>query len=147
MELMKLFSTILLVQLFYAMSITLLISTMPVDTEYLTDPFSDVSQRVDLNGTINQVQSGLESQTKLPLIEFGAILFYSGNILIDLLLNFAFAIPQMIGFVVYGITSIFNFPTIIVSTVQAFASGVIILLYFISLIQLLMSIRSGRGIT
>jgi len=147
MDMMKLFSTIIMVQLFYSFAITTVVYSMEDELQLQSLPYYDADQKMDLNYTVNQVQSNIDSQTKLPLIEFGALLFYSSNIILDLLLNFAFAIPQMIGFIVSGMCALFAFPVSIIATVQAFASGIIILLYFISILQLIISMRSGRGIT
>ena len=54
------------------------------------------------NGTINIVtlastmQSGVTNQQNVPLLAFGALIFYSANIIVNLMLNFFTAIPQMI---------------------------------------------------
>lgn len=143
-EIMKLFTAIIIVQLFYSFSITILAYSMPVDSLNYIDSFSDVADNINLDDTATQVQDSIESQTNIPVIELGALVFYSGNILIDLLLNFAFAIPEMIGLVINGIGMILNLDSFIFMTVEIFAGVVVTILYFLGLIQLLTGIRSGR---
>lgn len=146
MGMMSLFKTILLVQLFYAFSITLLVYTMPADSLNYVTGFSDITQTVDLQNTATLVQDSITDQTNIPVVELGSLIFFSGNILIDLLLNFAFAIPEMIGMIINGLMLLINIDSQLFAVVQLFASVVVTVLYFIGIIQLLTSIRSGRSI-
>lgn len=143
-NIMGLFKVMILIQLFYSVCITLLAYGIPSDAINYVTSFSDITERVDLESVTSNVQTSLESQTNIGVIELGALVFYSGNILIDLLLNFAFALPQMFGLIVHGISTLFNFDSFIYVYIQLFASSAILVLYFISLIQLLTGIRSGR---
>lgn len=136
-----------MVQLFYAFAITLLVYGMPVDSiDYVTS-FSDVTNTVNLNNTGQLVQESLERQTNIPVIELGALVFYSGNILIDLLLNFAFAIPEMIGMMVNGLQQLLNIDSRMFATVEMFFAVLMVAFYFLGIIQLLAGVRSGRSIT
>lgn len=143
-EVIDSFKVIITVMLFYSVAITLITYAMPVETlDYVTS-FSDVANTIDLNGTSALVQDSLTRQTSIPVVELGAMVFYSGNIIIDLLLNFAFAIPQMISLFIYGIFELINVDTEINAIIQIFASVAVLVWYIISLIQLLTSVRSGR---
>ena len=73
------------------------------------------------------------------------IFFYSGNILIDLLMNFFFAIPEMIGLLVVGMQTLFNIDGYFYAMIEGFAGVVMTSLYIIGLLQLLNTIR-GRGV-
>ena len=140
------FKTIMLVQLFYALAISMLVYSMPADTLTHVTSFSDVTDTVNLNSTALLVQESLESQTEIPIIEIGALVFYSGNIMIDLLLNFAFAIPQMIGMLFNGIQRLLNIDGYLFAAVELFFAVLMVAMYFIGIIQLLTGIRSGRTI-
>lgn len=142
-----LFKTIILIQLFYSFGITTLTYSLPEDTLNYVSGFSEITETVNLENTAAEVEESIRDQTNIPAIELGALIFYSGNILIDLLLNFAFALPQMLAMLVNGIMMLFSINSQIFITVQLFASVLIITIYFISLIQLIASIRSGRVIT
>lgn len=129
---------------FYSVSITLITHYLPSDAQVQISSFTNVGAGVNLNDTASQVQGSLDQQLNLPLVEVGALVFYSGNILLDLLLNFVFAIPQMIGLLITGLCNLVNIPSFIGMTVQVFASVVLVVLYIIGLIQLVTSVRSGR---
>lgn len=143
-SMLTLFKTILVVQLFYSFCITLLIYAMPASAISYVTGFSDSSGQFSLETVSAEVQNSLESQTNIPVIELGAMVFYSGNIIIDLLLNFLFAIPQMLGMLINGIMLLINVDTYIFAVVEMFASVIISVLYLIGLMQLLVSVRSGR---
>lgn len=144
MEMMNLFKVIIVIQLFYAISISLIVYSIPSESlDYVTS-FSDLSEDIDLEGVGSQVQGSLEEQTNIPVVELGALVFYSGNILIDLLLNFAFAIPEMIGLVINGLSLLLNLDTFIVAYVELFASVLVIVMYFVGILQTLINVRSGR---
>ena len=138
------FKVVILVMLFYSFGITLFTYALPSDSLSFVTGFSDVSSSFDLETVGNEVQSSLESQTNIPVIELGALVFYSSNILLDLLLNFAFAIPQMFGMLINGLMLLFNVDSYLFAVVQLFASVVMVVLYFIGLMQLVTGIRSGR---
>ena len=139
------FKGILIVQLFYAFAITILVYSMPVDSLNYVTAFSDIgTNSFTLEDISDDVQSSFEQQNNIPVIELGALLFYSGNILIDLLVNFVFAIPQMIGLLINGILLLFNVDSFVWATVELFSSVVIVVLYTIGMMQLLTEVRSGR---
>lgn len=135
---------IVLVQFFFALGITLLTYTLPADTLNYVTGFSEVGLSLDFETTTAQVQESLDQQTNIPVIELGALVFYSGNIILDLLLNFSFAIPQMFTLLLQGIMIIVGVDSQIALTVQLFISALVLTLYFIELIQLLTGVRSGR---
>lgn len=146
-NMMDWFKVILVIQLFYAFVITGLVYVLPVDTLGYVGGFSDVANQVDLEGITSQVQDSLERQTNIPVVEIGALVFYSGNIIIDLMLNFAFALPQMLGMLVNGVMLLFNVDSYIFAIVQLFSSAVVTVMYFLGIIEILLSVRSGRSLS
>lgn len=144
-NMMGLFKAIIIVQLFFAFSITLLVHAMPEENLTYVTAFSDVTDSIDLDTVTTDLENSMQSTLDIPVIELGALVFYSGNILIDLMLNFAFAIPEMITMILNGIMMLFSVDEFMFAYVQLFLSAVIMAIYFISLIQVLIGIRSGRG--
>ena len=144
MKIIDLFKLMMIVQLFYAFAITGISYALPDNSKNYVTSFSDITETLNLEGMSSDIQDSVETQTNIPVIELGALVFYSGNILIDLLLNFAFAIPQMIGMLINGILFLINVDSFIFALVQLFASVVIMVIYFLGLIQLITGIRSGR---
>lgn len=141
---MNLFVTIVIVQLFYSFAITSVSYAMPEDSLNFVSAFSDIANDINLENVSVQVQDSIESQTNIPIIELGALVFYSGNILIDLMLNFAFAIPEMIGLLTNAFLMLLNVNSYIWALVQLFASVVVTVMYFIGLMNILIGVRSGR---
>lgn len=146
-NIMNTFIAMIIMQMFFAGSITLYTHSLPEDTLIYVTSFSDISDEISLESTATEVQDSLDSQTNMPLIDVGALVFYSGNIIIDLLLNFAFAIPEMLTLVMQGMMSIFiGIDSFIMVTIQAIFSVIVMLIYFLGIINLVASIRSGRQI-
>jgi len=141
---MNVFKVILIVQLFYAVAITFLVYSMPVDSLQYVTGFSDITGDISLEGVASDVQDSVQAQTEIPVVELGALVFYSGNILIDLLLNFTFAIPQMLIMVVNGVAMLFSIDSNLLNTLQLFISVLVVIMYSIGLIQLITGVRSGR---
>lgn len=144
------FKSVLWVMLFYSVAINIIIYSLPAGAINYADFFTDTIDESNLNynSITADVQSGLDQQSNVPLIEVGALVFYSGNILVDLILNFVTAIPQMIGLLINGITSLFGngIDATVLGLVQGFATAAVTIFYILGLINLTTGIRSGRVI-
>jgi len=147
MNIMDGLKTVLLVMLFYSFAITLISYAMPADARNYVTSFSEISSSLTLESVNSEVQDSLQAQSSIPVIDVGTLIFYSGNILIDLILNFVFAIPEMIGLLVNGIMMIFNIDSYFFAIVEIFFSVIVIIIYFIGLMEGLTALRSGRAIT
>lgn len=98
-------------------------------------------------GAVNiaeDIQSTTQSQLNIPLIDLGALVFYSGNILIDWIVNFFTAIPSMVTLLLALFGMLFSIDSFIMAQIKLGAYSLVILLYFASLIKMAISIRS-RG--
>jgi hypothetical protein len=147
MQGMAMFKTVLWVMLFYSFAINVYIYALPAESINYVTPMSDtITTDIDVNNISLEVQSAVDRQTTIPIIEVGALVFYSGNILVDLFLNFFFALPEMVGFIIVGITSIFSINVEIVAIVQGFATAAMIIFYFLGILQFITGVRSGRVI-
>lgn len=144
MDMIKLFTTMIILQLFYSFSITAIAYGLPENAKSYAFTYSDITNKINVNSTSTYIEKNVRSQTKLPLIELGALVFYSGNLLIDLILNFAFAIPQMVTMFINGLMILINVDPYLSNLVELFSTGIISVLYFIGVVQLLVGIRSGR---
>jgi len=133
----------LLVMLFFSVAMTLLAHALPDDSlKYISD-YSGGSRNLDT--MYNDVEDSLNVQTNIPIIEVGALIFYSGNFIVDLILNFIFAIPEMLGLLIHGIMIILNVDSYLFMVVEAFASIAIFIFYVVSIIEMLANLRSGTG--
>lgn len=147
MSMLTFFKYLILVQAFYAVSITMLSYTIvdSANPDYI-DIFRSPSESINLVNVTDQLQGSLERQTNIPVIDVGALVFYSGNIVLDLLLNFSFALPQMLSMLVSGVGMIFGVDAFIMVQIQLFITIFISAMYLFGLLQLITGLRSGRFI-
>ncbi len=135
--------------IFFSSSMTVMTYTLAyigdVDANSYTDIFSSVSTEYSKKNITDTMTSQIQSQKQIPLIEMGALLFYSGNFMIDLCFNFIFAIPQMIGLILSGVALLFNVDPDLMYMLQVYLMGVMGMLYIISIIQMIMGIRTQSG--
>jgi hypothetical protein len=143
---MQLVKIIIVVQLFYAFAITALVYNLPVGTQGFFETFNPPDASLNIVAQTNEIESSVRNSLDIPVVEIGALLFYSGNIVLDLLLNFIFAIPQMIGMLINGFTVLFTLDNQLVIYLNAFTYALTVAWYMIGLLQLLNSIRSGQGV-
>lgn len=146
------FKTMILVNLFFAVSITIFahgLEAMSSSSLAHITTYQALGDRLGLEDVGEEVESGLERELNVPLLDIGALVFYSGNILIDLLLNFAFAIPQMLLLLTHSFGTLFNIDTtgFFLGQIQLFAGVIFGIFYIFGFVQLLLGIRSGRTIT
>jgi hypothetical protein len=147
---MGLLLIIIIVQGFYSLSITLIaynFNSIGEPAKSYAEKYGiSASNTNELQSISDKLESALTRQSSIPLIEVGALVFYSGNIILDLLANFAFAIPQMIGMITNGLSSLLSMDTNLWLPVQLFFSIIIVAVYLIGILQLVTGIRSGQGI-
>ncbi|QGH73200.1 MAG: hypothetical protein [Siphoviridae sp. ctjeG17] len=138
---------ILVVQAFFAFSITMLSYALPDTAVNHIAIFTDQSGNLDLASVNQDFKQSLSEQRNIPIIDMGALVFYSGNFILDLMLNFAFAVPQMIAMLINGFSLIFGgIDTTILAMIQTFLSLLIGTLYMVGLIQTVTNIRSQGGL-
>lgn len=140
------FKAVIMVQLFYGLAISLLAYSLPPEAITFVQGFSDISANTDFKTISSEIQGSIEEQANMPVIELGALVYYSGNIIIDMILNTVLAIPEMMTLIVNGLCMLINLDTYVTSMIQLYAGVTFTILYFISIIQLLTNIRSGRVI-
>lgn len=135
---------ILIFNAFFSLGMTLYTQVLPDDAKHFVSGFS--GSTIDLEATTTDLEENLQRQTNIPVIDVGALVFYSGNIFLDFLLNFVFAIPEAITILFGGLQMLFAFNTQIVYLVQAFFTVITLVMYFLSLLLFITSFRSGRSI-
>jgi len=140
----NIFKTIILAQLFFAVVMTGYTNIVPTDAIDVIDPFTDLAEKTDAEDINSQVQSNLERQTDLPVVELGALVFFSGNILLDFILNFAFALPAMLQLLINSVLMLINVPSQVATVLVTFVGVAVSVLYFISIINFVVGLRSGR---
>jgi len=140
------FTVIIIAQLFFSISITTLTYSAPDDMSEKITSIAGIVDVVNIKVTASKIQSSVSQQTSLPLLDLGALAFYSSNIILDLILNFAFAIPQMFTLIINALALLFNIDSVIMSYLTIFVFVAFAALYFIGLIKLISSMRTGQTV-
>lgn len=143
---LKFLVIMLVVQLFFSAGINAFIYALPDSQKVYAYGYSEVGSEISSVNITSQVQKSITRQTNIPILDAGALLFYSGNILLDLFMNFVFAIPEMIALVFQAIMDLFSIDIYLTHIMQIFISTIVMLYYFIAAIQLIIGIRTGKVI-
>lgn len=139
------FEYVIMIQLIFAFAITIVVYSLPADTlNYVGNFESD--NTLDLEDVSNDIQGGVDQQFNLPLLDIGALVFYSGNIIIDLMLRFFLAIPEMISIVMGTFFVFVGVDTFIAGQLQLLLWAVIAAFYMLGIIRFMMNIRSRGAI-
>lgn len=137
--------TALIIHIFWAFAITLLVATIPASHLDYVNTY-EIAVTTDLSEISTDLESGLTNQTNLPLIEVGALVFYSGNILLNLMLNFLNAVPQMFTLLLTAIFQFIAVPDVIQTKVKYYFLVVVSAFYYALLLAMLLNVRSGREV-
>ena len=144
MALMRFFQFLLIMQLFYSFGMTLLVySLSPYTVNALAlQPFQNVSaSQADIT---SKVQSSFSSSRKMPIVELAFLVFYTGNIVIDLIANFITALPGMFNLLITALCMLFNVPAFYAVAIKLIIFSMLTVMYVLMLIQFLLTIVS-RG--
>jgi hypothetical protein len=130
----------------FSLMITLLIYALPAeDRVYVIDLRDDSGAYTDIRDVGGEFQSNIQQQKSFGVVEIGALALYSGNILIDLILNFFGAIPSMATIIMKGILIFMNLSDPIENALMTFTYAIVGIIYLISIITLLVNVRSGAA--
>lgn len=145
MNALQLFTTLLLVQLFWSLGVSLIVPNMPNATANQVVMFTNSNNVIELSTLQSSVSQGITDQQNIPLLEVGALVFYSSATILNIMINFFTAIPQMVTLLM---TVLFLFIPLGVSlqiTLQAWVFGIVTVLYFVALFTFLMGTRTNLG--
>jgi len=138
---------ILTIQLFWAFGITLLVATIPAADLTPVSLFVNSSGADTLESIGPELEANLENQVNLPIIDAATLVFYSGNLIVDLALNFITAVPQMFTLIVEGFFMLVpNITPDVQTYLKLFVFTIISVMYFLGLISFLSKSRSGGGL-
>lgn len=136
----------MLLSIFYSLGVTLLAYSMapmmPTNQTALITEYQKYAK--DLNQIQAQINSNLGSQFNIPVVDMGALVFYSGNLVADLMLNFFFAVPSIVTLILNVFFLIFPLDPTVQMMLQAFVFTVVSIVYFMAIISFILSVRA-RG--
>jgi len=143
---LQMFTALLLVQLFYALAVTLIVPTLPGISAYQVVAYTNSMGQTTISTAYAAVQGGVTNSQAIPLLAFGALIFYSAQIIINLMINFFTAIPQMITILFTTLFHLLPFANGAITTgFIAMFQVIVSIIYFIAVLTFLMSIVSGRS--
>ena len=129
----------------YSIMITLLVYALPAEDRTFVLELKASPAFIELDDMSNEFQTGIQQQKSFGVVEFGALALFSGNILIDLILNFFTALPSMASIIMNGVLMFMNLSDPIRNAVMLFTYAIVGIIYLISIILLLINIRSASG--
>ena len=139
------FKTVLTIQLFWSFAFTILIATMPAASLNHVQLFATQDAQIDIASVSTDMESSIDNQLNIPLVDAGSLLFYSGNIVIDLMLNFLTAVPSMFTLLLSGIFLLIPVDVYLQTWIKLFAFAIVGVMYMLGLMSFLSAFRSGRG--
>jgi len=142
----SLVKAVLTIQLFYAFAITMLVYAMPAYDVANIALYQDPAADVNISTVQSQIESSTQQQLDVPLIDLGSLAFYSGNIIVDMMLNFLFAIPQMFTLLIGSFTMFLPLNSVLQQQVQNFVSIFVSVMYFLGILAFIMSIRTQGNV-
>jgi hypothetical protein len=142
MAAMDVLKMLVVICLFYSAGINIFLYTMPADAKTYLGDYTTVADKFNMNEIDTKLQAAKEQQTKIPILDMGALVFYSGNLIADLFVNFIIAIPEMITLLVSIITNFLALDIILVSMLKTFILITSSAMFIIFILQLILNIRA-----
>lgn len=145
MNALQLFVTLLIVQLFWSLSVSLIVPSMPNASANQVVMFTNSNNVIELGTLQSSVQTGITDQAKVPLLEVGALVFYSSATVLNLMVNFFTAIPQMVTLLMSVVFVFMPIDTTLQITLKAWVFGIVTVLYFVALFTFITGTRTNMG--
>lgn len=151
MSLWKWVVLVLTIQLFYGFAVTSLFYALSKNPNFNINEvglFQQQADSLDAKGIAQRIEGSTREQFNVSTLDFGALIFFSGNIFFDAILNSATAVPSMFTVLVEGIFQFFTgFPSDLKNQMKLFFAMVILLGYVASLLSLILQTRTvSRGL-
>lgn len=140
----RFFIIIVVIQLFYAVGVTIIshgLTGMSVDQNTLLPYESQVADTGDVTSKIEDTTGKLLG---INMVDIGTLVFYTGNIVLDLILNFFTALPSIVVLLVSGFMQFFSVDTVYAMQVKMFLFVAISVVYILQIIAFVMQLR-GQG--
>lgn len=144
----KMFSTGIIAMLFYSISITMLTHSLPpTELNFIVSfDFGEKAITTNYSELTKNIEENMSKQKKVGVADVGSLVLYSGNLVLDLFLNFMNAIPSM-ATLLFKI--IFLFVPIESNLAAQFNLGVYAIIssiWIITLIFFITQVRTQTGI-
>lgn len=145
MSALQLFSTLLIIQLFWSFGVTLMVPQMPNAQSNEVLQFTASYNLIDLSSLQSSVSEGVSEQTNIPVLETGALIFYASATILNLMVNFFTAIPQMVTLIIHILFMVIPFEASVTSIVEQWIFGIVSVLYTIVIFAFVAGSRTNLG--
>lgn len=141
------FGTIIIISMFWSFLITSTIHFMPASERNIIiqfDPDEGNYQNVttDSDEIAREFQASLQSQRSFGIVDLAALALYSGNIFLDLAVNFFFAIPEIFSLLFYAIFQIIRVNEYLQLEIILWMQGLFAIVATTILVRFLLAVRS-----
>lgn len=140
------FIYVLMVQLFWSFAVTSLIYVVPGEYAVAVTLFTSDPTASTLTTISPSVQTNIENQLQLQLIDIATLIYYSGNLIIDLILNFLGAVPQMFALLIQAFSIFVPVDSELLGVFKFYIIVLVQILYIIGFVTTITSLRSGTSI-
>lgn len=139
---------IFVISIFFSLGMNLISYTIPDDAKVYLLTANQQASNYNMTNIKNNVEgSYTKIRTGIPLIDIaGSLVFSSGNIFLDLIMNFALATPSLISLIIGIVFSFFPIDVQIITIIKVFIFAVFSVIYFINMIVLAINAFSEAGI-
>ena len=135
-----------MVQLFWAFAMTLIVYSIPPDQLDNMALFSNTDNNYTMSEIGDEVQGSANDQFNVPFLDFATLIYYSSNLFFTLVVNFAFAVPQMVILLFSGIFLFIPVDAVIQTQIKIFVGAIITAVYFLGIIGMMLNLRSGGNV-
>jgi len=147
MSQLALFKTMLTVQLFWSFAVTILVATMPAGDLADAALFTGHSSAGAIDSVGDQLESNFQDQVNVPnVVDTATLVLISGNLVVDIILNFFTAIPAMFVLLTDGLLQLVPISGVIALNIKAFVFVIVGAIYAIGLMAFLNNIRTGDSV-
>lgn len=148
MSMLSYFNGVLMLSIFWSLAITMITYAIPIEDRGVIDIYR-TKDTMDLNTISSQFQGNMEQQLNVPsgssAVDLALLSLYSGNIFADLLLNFFFAVPNMLSLLLSAILILFPMDSILATNITIAFSVFVSVIYILGIITFLIVGRTQTG--
>jgi len=136
------FISIVLLSAFYSFAIVSLTYTLPDSDMNFIVQFSTDDAIRDYGETSREFQDSLQTQKQFGIVDAGALALFSGNILLDLAVNFFFAVPSMFALFFSAIFYFLKINVFLQNEIILLVKAILAIISSIFLIRFLLGART-----
>lgn len=138
----QIFLWLLIVQMFYAFAVSIFVPMIPDIQQQQIVQYTDEAGVINFATLGSTMQGAVNSQSTIPFLDFGALVFYSSSVLINLVLNFITAIPQMITWLLAGLFTFLPFNDTMQTSVKLIFLAMTTIVYYALFIFYILGVRT-----